>query len=146
MRIEIMDGSTVINTILATPEFAEQLHPGAWRLAEVQDVHAEPAEPEWAWYIDHGPLTDRLGIAATMAIDTSSAPAFVAIRADFARRKWLHLKDPRVVASINYLAGQPLPGFSTLAQPLLTAAEADAALTTPVAPGENLALRKLYFS
>ena len=43
MRIEIMDGDTVIDTILATPEFAEQLHPGKWRLAEVQDVPAEPA-------------------------------------------------------------------------------------------------------
>ena len=43
MRIEIMDGDTVINVILATPEFAEQQHPGKWRLAEVQDVPAEPA-------------------------------------------------------------------------------------------------------
>ena len=43
MRIEIMDGDTVTNVILATTEFAEQLHPGAWRLAEVQDVPAEPA-------------------------------------------------------------------------------------------------------
>ena len=43
MRIEIMDGQTVINPILATPEFAEQLHPGKWRLADVQDVPAEPA-------------------------------------------------------------------------------------------------------
>ena len=42
MRIEIMDGDTVINTILATPEFAEQLHPGKWRLAEVQDVPTPP--------------------------------------------------------------------------------------------------------
>ena len=43
MRIEIMDGNTVTNVILATTEFAEQLHPGKWRLAEVQDVPAEPA-------------------------------------------------------------------------------------------------------
>ena len=43
MRIKIMDGAAVINTILAAPEFAEQLHPGKWRLAEVQDVPAEPA-------------------------------------------------------------------------------------------------------
>ena len=43
MRIEIMDGQTVTNVILATPEFAEQQHPGKWRLAEVQDVPAEPA-------------------------------------------------------------------------------------------------------
>ena len=42
MRIEIMDGQTVTNVILATPEFAEQLHPGKWRLAEVQDVPATP--------------------------------------------------------------------------------------------------------
>ena len=43
MRIEIMDGAAVINTILAAPEFAEQLHPGKWRLAEAQDVPTEPA-------------------------------------------------------------------------------------------------------
>ena len=42
MRIEIMDGDTVTNVILATPEFAEQLHPGKWRLAEVQDVPTTP--------------------------------------------------------------------------------------------------------
>ena len=42
MRIEIMGGSTVINTILATPEFAEQLHPGAWRLADVQGALTAP--------------------------------------------------------------------------------------------------------
>ena len=42
MRIEIMDGDTVTNVILATPEFAEQLHPGKWRLAEVQDVPTPP--------------------------------------------------------------------------------------------------------
>lgn len=43
MRIEILDGATVTNVIIATPEFAEQQHPGKWRLAEVQDVPAEPA-------------------------------------------------------------------------------------------------------
>ena len=42
MRIEVMDGDTVINTIVATPEFAEQQHPGKWRLAEVQDVPTPP--------------------------------------------------------------------------------------------------------
>ena len=42
MRIEILDGQTVTNVILATPEFAEQLHPGKWRLAEVQDALTAP--------------------------------------------------------------------------------------------------------
>lgn len=45
MRIEIMDGDTVTNVILASEEFAEQQHPGKWRLAEVQDVPAEPINP-----------------------------------------------------------------------------------------------------
>ena len=42
MRIKLMDGNTVTNVILATPEFAEQQHPGAWRLAETQDVLTPP--------------------------------------------------------------------------------------------------------
>ena len=42
MRIEIMDGDTVTNVILASEEFAEQQHPGKWRLAEVQDVPTAP--------------------------------------------------------------------------------------------------------
>ena len=45
MRIEILDGDTVINIILATPEFAEQHHPGKWRMAEVQDVAVTPINP-----------------------------------------------------------------------------------------------------
>ena len=43
MRIEIMDGQTVIRTIEADTEFAEAHYPGAWRVAEVQDAPAEPA-------------------------------------------------------------------------------------------------------
>ena len=42
MRIEILDGDAVTNVIIATPEFAEQLHPGKWRLAEVQDALTAP--------------------------------------------------------------------------------------------------------
>ena len=42
MRIEIMDGDTVTNTIIASEEFAEQHYPGKWRLAEVQDVPTPP--------------------------------------------------------------------------------------------------------
>jgi hypothetical protein len=44
MQIEILDGETVIRTIEAEPEFAEQHYPGAWRLAAVQtEVPAPPA-------------------------------------------------------------------------------------------------------
>ncbi|MFC4475066.1 hypothetical protein [Comamonas denitrificans] len=42
-NINILDGAgTVINTILATENFAEQHYPGHWRLAEHQP---EPQEP-----------------------------------------------------------------------------------------------------
>lgn len=116
-------------------------------------IYVEPApldapeapEPEWAWYLDLGPFSDRLGPAAS-AIDLSTAPGLVAIRSDFARRKWIDLKDPRVIAAVMYLAGQPHPVLGTLAEPLISGATAAAAVTTRPAPGENLALRKLYFS
>jgi hypothetical protein len=65
---------------------------------------------------------------------------------DFARRKWIDMKDPRVAATVRFLAGQPLPGFPTLTTPLLTAAKADEVLNTPIPLSANLALRKLYFS
>ena len=44
MIYEILDANgAVANRIAATESFVEQQHPGAWRLAEVQDVPAEPA-------------------------------------------------------------------------------------------------------
>lgn len=42
MRIEILDGDTVSKTIIADEAFAEEQHPGVWRLAEVQDVPTPP--------------------------------------------------------------------------------------------------------
>lgn len=105
----------------------------------------EIMETEWAWLIDLGPFSDRLGPAA-VAIDLSTAPGLVAIRSDFARRKWIDLKDPRVIAAVHYLAGQPHPALGTLAQALITDEVASAVLNTLPAPAENLALRKLYFS
>lgn len=105
----------------------------------------EQPEAEWSWLIDLGPFSDRLGPAA-VAIDLSTAPGLVAIRSDFARRKWIDLKDPRVIAAVHYLAGQPHPALGTLAQALITDEVASTVLNTLPAPAENLALRKLYFS
>ena len=43
MIYEILDANgAVANRIAATESFVEQQHPGKWRLAEVQDVPAEP--------------------------------------------------------------------------------------------------------
>ena len=135
MRIEIMDGDTVTNTIIATPEFAEQLHPGKWRLAEVQDVEPEAVNPV-EWLIDIGPFFDRFG-AAKMAVLTSPDPGVQAILKDTQIRKWLDLKLPEVAQSVVYI-GTKVPAVTTELQ--------DTILNTPVAPAENLALRKLYFS
>ena len=113
-----------------------------------EDVAPPPPEPQpdpADWLIDVGPFTDRLG-AASAAIDTSTLPGLVAIRSDFARRKWIDLKDPRVIGAVWYLAGQPHPVLGTLSQPLISSEVAAAALDTKPTSAENLALRKLYFS
>lgn len=137
MRIEIMDGQTVTNVILATPEFAEQLHPGKWRLAEVQDVPAEPAPANpTEWLIDIGPFFDRFG-AAKMAVLTSADAGVKAILADTQVRKWIDLQRADVAQSVAYI------GTVVTA---VTPALQTAILTTPVSPEENLALRKQFFS
>ena len=136
MRIEIMDGNTVTNVILATPEFAEQLHPGKWRLAEVQDGPVEPSANPTEWLIDIGAFFDRFG-AAKVAVLTSADAGVKAILADTQVRKWLDLKRADVVQSIGYI------GTVVAA---VTPALQTAILTTPVSPEENLALRKQFFS
>lgn len=139
MRIEILDGQTVTNAILASEEFAEQQHPGKWRLAEVQDVPAEPAPAPanpTEWLIDIGAFFDRFG-AAKMAVLTSADAGVKAILADTQVRKWLDLKRADVVQSIGYI------GTVVAA---VTPALQTAILTTPVSPEENLALRKQFFS
>ena len=86
MRIEIMDGDAVTNVILATPEFAEQQHPGKWRLAEVQDGPVEPSANPTEWLIDIGAFFDRFG-AAKIAVLTSTDAGVKAILADVAARR-----------------------------------------------------------
>ena len=134
MRIEIMDGQTVTNVILATPEFAEQQHPGKWRLAEAQDEPAAPSQTEWL--IDIGAFFDRFG-AAKMAVLTSADAGVKAILADTQVRKWVDLKRADVAQSVAYV------GTAVAA---VTPALQTAILTTPVGPEENLALRKQFFS
>lgn len=40
MRIEILNGDSVVKTILADEAFAEAQYPGAWRVAALQDIPA----------------------------------------------------------------------------------------------------------
>lgn len=171
MEFALIRNLVVVNTIVADDAFID-LIASEWDHIERIDTPAEqtlgvgicwgwdgtqfvappappappaPEAPVWEWYIDLGPFSDRLGAAAP-AIDLSTVPGVIAIRSDFARRKWIDLKDVRVIGALWFLAGQPHPVLGTLAQPILTGAVVTAALGTKPAAEENLALRKLYFS
>lgn len=147
MRYELLNeqGEPTGEVVLADEAFMAANYPGGNYQEAPEPTAPEPAPSVWAWYIDLGPFTDRLG-AGSAAIDLSTEPGVIAVRSDFARRKWIDLKDPRVIAALWYLAGQPHPVLGTLASPVLSAATVTSALSTPVALAENLALRKLYFS
>jgi len=135
MRIEILDGNTVIDEIIASPDFAEQHYPGAWRLAAVQDDAAPPPSAT-AWLIDVGPFFDRFG-AAKMAVLTSTDATVRAILTDLQVRKWIDLKRPDVAQGLTYVGS---------VVPAVTASLRTSILTTAVTDAENLALRKTYFS
>ena len=134
MRIEILDGATVINTINADEAFAEQHYPGAWRV--VQEAPEPDAANPTEWLIDIGPFFDRFG-AAKMAVLTSADAGVQAILADTQVRKWIDLQRPDVAQSVAYI------GTKVAA---VTPEVRAAILEMPVAEYENLALHKLYFS
>ena len=136
MIYEILDPQgNVENAIVADEQFMLDHYPeGNYRL--VPDVPTqEPSQP-WEWLIDIGPFFDRFG-AAKLAVLTSADAGVQAILKDVQIRKWLDLKLPELAQSVAYV-GTKVPGVSARLQ--------DAILNTPVAPDENLALRKLYFS
>ena len=136
MIYEILDAQgNVANTIVADEQFMQANCPnGSYRL--VQDTPAPvPAQP-WEWLIDIGAFFDRFG-AAKIAVLTSADAGVQAIIKDTQTRKWLDLKLPEVAQSVAYVGTKV---------PTVTAELQDAILNAPVAPAENLALRKLYFS
>lgn len=133
MRYEILDGETVINTIVADADFMQANYPqGNYRAV----VEPPPPPPVWQWYIDIGPFYDRFG-AAKMAVLTSPDAGVKAILADLNIRKWVDLKRADVGQALAYV-GSVVPSVTATLQ--------DAILNTPVADIENLALRRLYFN
>lgn len=135
--IEILnEESEVINTIVASEEYAEATYPGKWRLSENQPQPEPTPAPVWEWYIDAGPFFDRFG-SAKLAVLTSADAGVQAILKDTQIRKWLDLKLPEIAQSVDYVAS---------VVPAVTPKLKEAILTAPVAEHENLALRKLYFS
>jgi hypothetical protein len=136
MIYEILDGETVINTIVASPEFMQQNYPeGNYNLLPEPDPVPEPAKP-YEWFIDIGPFFDRFG-SVKMQVLTSSDAGVRALITDIQVRKWIDLKLPEVAQSLAYL-GSVIPAVTPALQSSI--------LNTPVGDHENLALRKLYFS
>ena len=134
--IEILnEENEVINTIFASEEYAEATYPGRWRVVETPEPPA-PTPPKWEWYIDIGPFFDRFG-SAKLAVLTSTNPGVQAILKDTQVRKWLDLKLPEIIQSVDYVAS---------VVPAVTPEIVDSILNTPVSENENLALRKTYFS
>ena len=98
----------------------------------VQPVVVDPCE----WLIDKGPFFDRFG-AAKMTVLTSNDAVIKAILLDIGARHWIDLKRPDVATSLAYV-GSVVPAVDASMQAAI--------LNTPVAPVDNLALRKLYFA
>lgn len=100
MRIDILDGERVINTIVATPETAEELHPGAWSLAEQQD---DPApQPSEHRHITVGAFFDRFG-ALKWAILADTNPQVQAVVKDASVRAYIDLDNADLPAGLALL-------------------------------------------
>lgn len=103
---------------------------------ELPPAPPPPPGPVYNWFIDLGPFYDRFG-AAKMAVLTSADPGVRAIIADLNIRKWVDLQRADVAQALAYV-GSVVPAVTPAMQTTI--------LTTPVAPEENLALRKVYFA
>lgn len=136
MIYQILDGETVINTIVADEAFMLEHYPEGNYTQLPEPEAPVPQPPVYQWYIDIGPFFDRFG-AAKMAVLTSTDSGVKALITDIQIRKWIDLKLPEVDQALAYL-GSVIPAVTTELQ--------SAILETPVAEHENLALRKLYFT
>lgn len=100
------------------------------------NLPATPSVPAvWEWYIDIGPFFDRFG-AAKIDVLTSADIGVQAIIKDALVRKWIDISRSDVAQAVAYIGSKV---------PSVTPAIQASVLAPPVAPSENLALRKLYF-
>lgn len=95
--IKILQNGTVVDTILADEEFAEQQYPGAWRVAAVQPEPQMPSAPPR--YISVGAFFDRFG-AAKWGILADTTPTVAAVVKDASVRRYIDLDNPDLPAGI----------------------------------------------
>lgn len=103
-RYEILDGDTVINTIIADLAFVEAQYPGAYR--EVPEPAPETltwdnAGPEY-WWIEVGAFYDRFG-EAKIPVLASPDPTVQALVRDTQVRKYIDLQRPDVQQFVEFL-------------------------------------------
>lgn len=131
---EVLDGDTVVNTIVADEQFMEANHPGAYRL--VGPV-PEPAKPR---HITQYAFRQRLTQAERIAIEIASLDdpsAAMAVRqqaaalrvgmGDLAQAQYVDLDHPEVVAALSMLEGAGL----------IAAGRADEVIGQPIADAER---------
>lgn len=117
MRIEILNADgTVANTIIATPEVAEQLHPGAWRVAAEQYEPAPTAGPQ---HISVGAFFDRFGAEKWQILADETAQCKAVIQ-DASVRKYIDLDNPELPAGLAILqaAGHAIDPAAILDAPI----------------------------
>ncbi|MFT0533153.1 hypothetical protein ACMHYJ_10070 [Castellaniella hirudinis] len=103
-RYEILDGETVINTIISDAAFVEAHHPGAYRMVpepEPTPFTWNQAGPEYQW-IEVGSFYDRFG-PAKIPVLASTDPTAQALVRDTQIRKYIDLARPDVQQFIQYL-------------------------------------------
>lgn len=128
-RIEILENGVVVGTIIADEEAAEQLYPGAWRLAEQLE---EPAPPPDLRITRLGFL-DRFTDAEAVAIDLASLGATVQAAG---LRRYLHKVNS--AQHIDLARADLQAGVQALeAAGLLAAGRAEQILTAPITDVER---------
>ena len=115
VNIERLEAGKVINTVIATVEFATANYPaGSWRVAAVQpEVPKASADPRLLW-LDVGPFYDRFG-ADALAIAASNHGACKAVQTLTGVRKYIDLADPRIGAMIDMLIATAQPAAAAFA-------------------------------
>lgn len=128
-NIDILSGGEVVNTIVASVEFAEEQHPGAWRLAADQTG----AEPAVDLRITRLGFLDRFTDPEAVGIDLASIGATVAAAQV---RRYLHKVNS--ATHIDLARADLQAGVQALeAAGLLAAGRAEQILTAPITDVER---------
>lgn len=125
MLIDIMDGDVLVRTIVADEAFAEQHHPGAWRVVEEQlDLtSATPRRVSVLAFRRRFTMAERAAIEWA-AVDRSDQPeaqrqqaaALRAILADQAAASFIDLDDEDTMEGVQSLEAMGLIGAGRAAQ------------------------------